>query len=99
MSIAIKNQIAEFLPRKQITPLDLRRSMPTIIQKLKFAGNESSTETLLAKFAKLVNTSERMLQQHYIRYQDLNAQAELIGINDRVNTTFTGVHPPYVEYD
>jgi hypothetical protein len=78
MSIAIKNQIAEFLPGKQITPLDLRRSMPTIIQKLKFAGNEANTEALLARFAKLVNTSERMLQQHYIRYQDLNAQAELI---------------------
>jgi hypothetical protein len=78
MSIAIKNQIAEFLPGKQITPLDLRRSMPTIIQKLKVAGNEANTEALLARFAKLVNTSERMLQQHYIRYQDLNAQAELI---------------------
>ena len=78
MSIAIKNQIAEFLPGKQITPLDLRRSMPTIIQKLKFAGNEANTEALLARFAKLVNTSERMLQHHYIRYQDLNAQAELI---------------------
>jgi hypothetical protein len=78
MSIAIKNQIAEFLPGKQITPLDLRRSMPTIIQKLKFAGNEANTEALLTRFAKLVNTSERMLQQHYIRYQDLNAQAELI---------------------
>jgi hypothetical protein len=78
MTIAVKNQIAEFLPGKQITPLDLRRSLPTIIQKLKFTGNESNTESLLAKFAKLVNTSERMLQQHYIRYQDLNAQAELI---------------------
>jgi hypothetical protein len=86
MSIAIKNQIAEFLPGKQITPLDLRRSMPTIIQKLKFAGNESNTEALLAKFAKLVNTSERMLQQHYIRYQDLNAQAKLI---TTLNTNLT----------
>jgi hypothetical protein len=88
MSIAIKNQIAEFLPGKQITPLDLRRSMPTIIQKLKFAGNESNTEALLAKFAKLVNTSERMLQQHYIRYQDLNAQAELITtLNNNLTNT------------
>ena len=34
MSIAMKNQIAEFLPGKQITPLDLRRSTPTIIQEL-----------------------------------------------------------------
>lgn len=88
MSIAIKNQIAEFLPGKQITPLDLRRSMPTIIQKLKFAGNEANTEALLARFAKLVNTSERMLQQHYIRYQDLNAQAELIStLNNNLTNT------------
>jgi hypothetical protein len=34
MSIAMKNQIAVFLPGKQITPLDLRRSTPTIIQEL-----------------------------------------------------------------
>ncbi len=88
MSIAIKNQIAEFLPGKQITPLDLRRSMPTIIQKLKFAGNEANTEALLARFAKLVNTSERMLQQHYIRYQDLNAQADLITtLNNNLTNT------------
>ncbi len=89
MSIAIKNQIAEFLPGKQITPLDLRRSMPTIIQKLKFAGNEANTDALLAKFAKLVNTSEKMLQQHYIRFQDLNAQAELITTLN-INLTNTG---------
>ncbi len=91
MSIAVKNQIAEFLPGKQITPLDLRRSMPTIIQKIKFAGNEANTEALLARFAKLVNTSEKMLQQHYIRYQDLNAQAELISTlnNNLANTENT----------
>ena len=59
MSIAVKNQIAEFLPGKQITPLDLRRSMPTIIQKFIKYERRTSSYVIACEFGFTLSIAPR----------------------------------------
>lgn len=79
---AVKKQIARFFPGKNVTPLSLRRSIPTSIYRENFKGDCQTLE----QYAKIVNTSKDVLLRHYICYYDRQRQASYISkINQRFN--------------
>lgn len=57
----IQKIIKRIFPTKSVTAIDFRRCIPTLL------WNENTTTSLFEDYARLVNTSMEVLEEHYIR--------------------------------
>jgi hypothetical protein len=61
----IQKAVKEVFPEKNITAIDFRRCLPTLLWSKPI--DSATKEELLENYARLVNTSVTVLEEHYIR--------------------------------
>lgn len=82
----VKTHIKRYFPDRKLGCLDLRRIVASHIFSLTTQGHLPKAEALLPLYAQLVNTSEKVLYEHYIRIRDSSLLHTLIrAVNRNVN--------------
>lgn len=61
----IQKAVREVYPEKKVTAIDFRRCLPTLLWSKSL--DSVTKEELLENYARLVNTSVAVLEEHYIR--------------------------------
>src|SRR5262249_17034224 len=82
----IKKTVEKYLPNKKLTALDFRRIIPSLMYSYNPQRNEEplipeeQLPSFLKDYAGLVNTSESVLQRHYIRSTTLHRQDQVVNM-------------------
>jgi hypothetical protein len=69
---------------KDITPLDFRRIIPSIIFEGEYTPDGTDLPTFLRDYAELVNTSFKVLMDHYVRSSSSKKSARAQGIVETI---------------
>jgi site-specific recombinase XerD len=88
----IQNFVKSLFPDKNVTAIDFRRALPSIIWEANLRLQGKSLQDFLVHYATLVNTSPDVLDKHYIRSSvTTNLVSTIRIIEDQILNTATAI--------